>query len=192
MHSENWGGVASMAGSVLTLAARDIESVVSTASFLFSEVAFARCGEKSWGYSLGCVGVSFGDGLLCFSEATAGNPTLRYTMAALTVVWGIGALRYPVEQAGKAVMPYASTLGTALKKSADFIPLFVGTTALAFRIPAIYTAACTGEQVNKAMLACNLSWGLSDILLGRLQRYATPLYRTAHRVYRAFAGSSLS
>jgi hypothetical protein len=171
MKSENWGGVASMAGSLITLAAGDAEGAVSTASFVASEVSFARKGHTSWGYSLGCAGISLGDGLLCFSDATAGNPTLQMTMAILTGVWAIGALRYPIEQIGKVVKPYAEGLGNKLQKTANVIPPVVGSLALTLRAPALYTAAFSGEHVNTVMLVCNSLWGTADVLLGRLQDF---------------------
>lgn len=171
MKSENWGGLASMTGSLIALAAGDTEGVISTASFVASEISFARKGHTSAGYSLGCAGISFGDGLLCFSHATAGNPTLQITMAALTGIWAVGASRYPIEQAGKVVMKYSERLGNTLEKTAEAIPPLVGSTALMFRLPALYTAAFAGEHFNAVMFACNTFWGTADVLLGRVQNF---------------------
>lgn len=171
MKSENWGGLSSMTGSLVALAAGDVEGAVSTASFVASEASFATRGHTSWGYSLGCAGISFGDGLLCFSQATDGNPTLKITMAVLTGVWAIGALRYPIEQLGKVVMPYAERVGSVLQKTADAIPPIVGSVALIMRTPALYTAAFSGEHFNTVMFISNSFWGAADILLGRVQEF---------------------
>ena len=169
MKSENWGGLASMTGSLIALAAGDAEGVISTASFVASEISFARKGHISDGYSLGCAGISFGDGLLCFSDATSGNPALQITMAALTGIWAIGAARYPIERAGRFVVKYSERLGSRLQRTADAIPPLVGSTNLMFRAPTVYTAALTGEHFNTVIFACNMFWGTADVLLGRLQ-----------------------
>ena len=171
MKSENWGGVASMTGSLVALAAGDAESVASSISFFASEVSFIRGGHTSLGYSLGCAGLSLGDGLLCFSDATAGNPDLQITMGVLTGIWGISAMRYPIEQLGKVSAGYSEIFGRILQKAADFIPPVNGSIALMFRLPALYTAAFSGDHVNTVMLVSNSFWGASDVLGGRVQNF---------------------
>lgn len=146
------------AGSLIVLAAGDMQGIFSTLLFLASELILTRKGHESWGYSLGCAGLSLGDFLLCFSHATSGNPALQVTMALMASAWVLGALRYPLER-------------ISMRKLAGLIPPLVGSTNPALRIPALCTAIFTGDHFNAVMFASNVFWGISDILLGRVQRF---------------------
>lgn len=124
-----------MIGSLISLAAGDAEGVISTACFISAELGLARKGRTVWGYSLSCAAISIGDGLLCFSHTTAGNLMLKITLAALTIVWALGALRWPIERFCK--LPVLQVREG--KRVADVIQPIVGTGALALRLPALYT-----------------------------------------------------
>lgn len=156
--SENWGGVIGAAGSLIVLAAGDTSGIISSLCFLVSEYIFTRKGHETLGYSLGCAGLSIGDALLCFSHATVANTALQVTMVVMAASWAVGALRYPIEQMG-------------LIRAAAIIPPLVASANLMLRIPALGTAIFTGGHVNMVMLVCNVFWGISDVLLGRVQRF---------------------
>lgn len=166
MHSENWGGIASLAGSLVVLAAGDVESFVSTGAFFAAEGIFAFKGHKSWGYSLGCSLIGTGNGFLLASKATAGNPSLQVIMGTLAATWLIGGLRYPLEMVSTGLSRRAPETGKRLLKISEQIPPWVGTAALIQRFPALISAGVNGSYV---MLAANSLWGTSDILLGRIQ-----------------------
>ena len=174
--SENWGAAACFLGDVILIAAGDASGFLSMCSFLVAELSFLTIDQKNlknetWKFSLGCAGLSFGDGLLCFSQATEGNPTLKLTMALLTGLWLLGACRLAFEKTGKLLTAHSMEEGNKLQKIADGIPTLVGSAALLLRLPALSTAAFAGEHINIVMLACNFFWGAADILLGRVQRF---------------------
>ncbi len=178
MKSENWGGWASMTGSLITVAAGDAQSFISTVSFVGAEICFVRKGHTSWGYSLGCAGLSFGDGMLCFSDATSGGTALKITLIALTIAWAIGALRYPLERLGKAIASRSQRWSDQLQRTANAIPPFAGSVTLLLRIPTLYTAAFSGEHFNAVVFVCTAFWATADVLLGRVQNFIQGPFRS--------------
>lgn len=178
-----------MVGSLLSCAAGDAPGLVSAISFVLSETAFVRIGHKSWGYSLGCAGISLGDYLLLLSDTTSNNSILNLSMMSLAIAWGIGAIRYPLERFGIIIKPYSESIARICQKIADIIPPTVGSVALILRIPTLYTAAFTGEHFNAVIFVCNIFWGIADVLLGRMQRFVRNIIRTlataAHVLTRA-------
>lgn len=152
---ENLGGIIGTLGSLLVVAAGDAEGFISTACFLVSGYIFSFYGHKNLGYSLGCLGLCIGDALLCFSHATASNPSLQFIVAMMAAMWGLGSLRYALGRAD-------------FSKTSAVIPAAIASINFMLRMPTLYAAAFTGEHLNILMFICNILWGLSDVLLGRV------------------------
>ena len=162
MRSENWGGVASLAGSLIFIVAGDVGSLGAMLAFLCAEGILTRFGHKTAGYSAGCALIASGGFALCFSEATAGNAPLKVTIALVAVTWILGAIRYPLEVVG----------GEKLKRLSVVLQPVVGGLVLVQRIPTLFFAAVGGSYV---MLAATCLYALSDVLTGRVHRFVVLL-----------------
>lgn len=174
LKSENIGGILSFAGSLLPLAAGDVQSIAAAACFAFSEVTFARAGHTVKGYSLGAAGFAIGDYLLAASAATQANTALQLALVAMGAAWTIGVLRYPLEAVAAASSNNRPVLARRAAAASRVIQPVVGVSCLALRVPGLLTAAA-GRNV--LMLGAIGLWAASDVLCGRLQRYAVPATR---------------
>jgi len=188
MRSQNWAGLSSMAGSLLILITGDMESAGATASFLVAETIFSVKGHTSWGYSLGCALIAFGDGLLPFSHATFDNPVLQATVGLFAATWIIGGLRYPLGCVAFRARRHAPKLFRSLIKIAVAIPPVIGILIFLQRLPALASATIGGNYV---MLGAVSLWALADILLGRVQNYAKRAARLFPRATSYLAGRGI-
>jgi hypothetical protein len=161
MHSENIGGLVSMAGSCLFLLGGDTSGLIVTVSFLLAEIVLARSGHTRAGYSIGCALFSFGDALAVTSEVAKDNSAFQITLAAMAATWAIGALRAPIAW-------YGARCGLPnFVRVADALQPLVGTTTLILRLPGMITAINGANYLGAAAVAC---WGAADMLVGRLQQ----------------------
>lgn len=160
LHSENIGGLVSMAGSCLFLLGGDASGLIVAASFLAAEIVLTRSGHTRTGYSIGCALFSFGDALAVTSEVASGNNAFQIALSAMAAAWAIGALRGPLAWYG--MLQNKATLVTL----ADALQPAAGTTTLILRLPGMITAISGANYLGAAAVAC---WGIADVLVGRLQ-----------------------
>jgi len=159
-HSENIGGLVSMAGSCLFLLGGDTSGFIITASFLFAEIILTRSGHTRSGYSIGCALFSFGDALAVTSNVAAGNSIFQILLAVMAATWALGALRGPLAWYG------ARHDNPLMVRYADALQPLAGVLTLALRPPGMVAAVIGGNYLGAAAVAC---WGIADVLLGRLQ-----------------------
>jgi hypothetical protein len=159
-HSENVGGLVSMAGSCLFLLGGDKSGFIITASFLAAEIILTRSGHMRTGYSIGCALFSFGDAVAVTSRVAADNRAFQIALAAMAVTWALGALRGPLAWYG------TRRDNLSMVHFADALQPLAGVLTLALRLPGIIAAVSGGNLLGATAVAL---WGLADILLGRLQ-----------------------
>jgi hypothetical protein len=159
-HSENVGGLVSMAGSCLFLLGGDTSGYIITASFLVAEIVLTRSGHTRAGYSIGAALFSFGDALAVTSNVAAHNSAFQIALAAMAAAWALGALRGPLAWYGTRYRT------PTLVRLADALQPSVGAAILALRLPGIIAAIGGGNFLGAAAIMC---WAVADILLGRLQ-----------------------
>jgi hypothetical protein len=159
-HSENIGGLVSMAGSCLFLLGGDTSGFIVTASFLVAEIILTRSGHTRSGYSIGCALFSFGDALAVTSNVAAGNSIFQILLAVMAVTWAIGAFRSPLAWYG------ARHNNPSIVRFADALQPLAGVLTLALRLPGMIAAVIGGNFLGAAAVAC---WGIADVLVGRLQ-----------------------
>jgi hypothetical protein len=161
MHSENVGGLVSMAGSCLFLLGGDLTGFLVTLSFLIAEIVLTRSGHTRSGYSIGCALFALGDALAMIAEVARGNSVFQITLGAMALSWTVGAFRAPIawygERHGNA----------AFIRIADALQPITGIATLVLRIPAIVAAISGANFLGAAAVTC---WAISDILIGRLQQ----------------------
>jgi hypothetical protein len=161
MHSENVGGLLSMAGSCLFLFGGDLTGFLVTFSFLIAEIVLTRSGHTRSGYSIGCALFAFGDALAMMAEVARGNDAFQITLGAMALSWTVGAFRAPIAW-------YGQRRGNAtIIRIADALQPITGSAMLVLRIPAIITAISGANYLGTAAVIC---WAISDILIGRLQQ----------------------
>jgi hypothetical protein len=159
-HSENIGGLVSMAGSCLFLLGGDTSGFIITASFLVAEIILTRSGHTRSGYSIGCALFSFGDAVAVTSRVAADNRAFQIALAAMAATWALGALRGPLAWYG------TQHDNPTMIRFADALQPIAGALTLALRVPGIITAVSGGNFLGAVAVAC---WGIADVLVGRLQ-----------------------
>jgi hypothetical protein len=159
-HSENIGGLVSMAGSCLFLLGGDTSGFIITASFLVAEIILTRSGHTRSGYSVGCALFSFGDALAVTSRVAADNRAFQIALAAMAATWALGALRGPLAWYG------TQHDKQSLVRFADVLQPLAGVLTLALRLPGMIAAVSGGNLLGAVAVAC---WGIADVLVGRLQ-----------------------
>lgn len=180
LRSEQVGGLLSLAGSFLPVAAGDVQSVAAAGMFLAAEICLVRAGHKVGGYSSGAAAFAAGDFMLAASPAVANNPALQASLIAMGAVWAIGAARYPIYVIAKNTLSSRPAFSRAAQKTADIIQPFVSVSCLILRAPGLASSISGGTHLMTGALTL---WTLSDIFTGRLQHYARPLYRSLKRVF---------
>lgn len=168
MKSENWGGIASLCGSLILAASGDGAGIMATAFCLTAEMVFALRGHRTWGYALGCALISLSGFFALASNLTEANHLLKLLIAAMMIVWGAGSLRWPLEQLAKSTS-VQGIISAPLQSVANAIPRMIGVICLAMRLPLLASAAFSGEHTNALMLASQTCYLVADVLLGRLQ-----------------------
>jgi hypothetical protein len=159
-HSENIGGLVSMAGSCLFLLGGDTSGFIITASFLVAEIILTRSGHTRSGYSIGCALFSFGDAVAITSKVAADNRAFQIALAAMATTWALGALRGPLAWYGTQ-HDNPSTV-----RFADALQPVAGVMTLALRLPGMIAAISGGNLLGAAAVGC---WAIADVLVGRLQ-----------------------
>ena len=153
-----------MLGSGLALIAGDVEGIVASAAFIGSEIILTYKGETSEGYSLGHVVAAVGEGCFLLSSVTAGNPSVQMLTVFYGVLWGVAALRYPVERMAQLVA--SGDKRHVFQTAANAIPPLMSVVSFSGRLPVLCAAAFAGEHFNGIMFFATLMWGTADILLG--------------------------
>jgi hypothetical protein len=172
-HSENIGGLVSMAGSCLFLLGGDTSGFIVTASFLVAEIILTRSGHTRSGYSIGCALFAFGDALAVTSNVAAGNSIFQILLAVMAATWAIGALRGPLAW-------YSQRRDNpSMVRFADALQPLAGALTLALRLPGMIAAVIGGNMLGAAAVAC---WGIADVLVGRLQDTFRRFRRRGQRV----------
>lgn len=154
--SENWAGATYVLGGSVILLGGETESTVSGLSFMASDAFLMFFGHRSWGYSIGCIGLTVGNGFLLASQVSAGNPIVHGILSGIATCWAVGTLRWPAE---KLISENVS------KK----IQTTVGTAALLQRMALLPIAAAGGNYI---IFGSYLILGAADIMLGKLQNVA--------------------
>lgn len=180
MESENWGGVAGVAGNlVVLLGVGDVQSVASTFLFTAGRVILAKAGEQTPGYSAGIGLASLGCLSLVLSETGKGNLPLKFTIAAMALNLGIGATRYPLEKIARRIARKHPQLSARMLSCSKKIKPVVGTTALVLNAPGL-VSALVGRDV--IMVTAMSFWTASHFLCGKLQDTIRPAYSKIKRV----------
>lgn len=155
-----------MTGSLILLAAGDVQSLGATIAFLCAEFTLTRFGHKTAGYSVGCALISSGGVALCFSNATAGNNWLKISILSVAFLWAVGALKYPIEKMG-------------WYKTANLIQPVVGSLILIQRLPTLFFAFIGGSWV---MFCATMFYIICDVLTGRIHQFACLVFKKAKNV----------
>ncbi|MBV8548587.1 MAG: hypothetical protein JO126_03925 [Alphaproteobacteria bacterium] len=169
MKSENWGGIASLCGSLLFMLAGDSAGITATGICLAAEFIFATRGHRTWGYSLGCALISLCGFFLTASRLMDGNDLLRHLTMVMMVVWAFAAIRWPVEILSNFTATKNEVLAQILRKLADYIPRIASIISITMRLPMLVTAAFAGEHFSGLMFSALTCYLIADVLLGRLQ-----------------------
>ena len=159
-HSENIGGLVSMAGSCLFLLGGDTSGIVISVSFLIAEIVLTRWGHLRAGYSFGGALFAFGDAVAVTSNVAADNKAFQIALAAMAAAWALGVLRAPLAWLGERYDR------PGLVRFADALQPVVGVLILTLRLPGIIAAISGGNFLGAAAVTC---WGIADVLVGRLQ-----------------------
>lgn len=178
MRAENWGGVISLAGTLVLGFGGDAQSVSAMILSLLAEAVFARFGHKTAGYSAACALISACGYFVVSSVATEGNVALRLFIMAASGAWFLGALRYPIERAGVALQGARPALAARLLKTASVIQPLVAFLSLVIRAPVLVSSAIGG---NFVIFLSVVLYGTADIFLGRIHalRFWRPEKETA-------------
>lgn len=161
MKSENWGGIASLCGSLILMAAGDSAGLTASLLCLIAEAIFALRGHLVWGYALGCALISTCGFFLTSSVLVEGNPLLKDMTYIMMIVWAAGAARWPISRLAAQI--------PRLNKFADILPPLVSIASIIMRLPLLFSAAFAGQHSNVIMVISLTCYLIADILLGRLQ-----------------------
>lgn len=167
-NSERIAGGVSLAGSALLIMAGGPHSIAAAAFFLGAELLMLSFGNKNAGYSSSAVLFAAGDLTLAFSSAVVAGSALQLSLFAMAGFWSLGALKYPFTLAANKFN------SKTLYKISDALPTACGLGNLSLRVPAFGAAALSGSGLIAIAIA---SWGIADVLAGRLQEKANDLYR---------------
>lgn len=165
--SENFGGLISLIGSCVFLLGGDTTGVIVTSIFLTAEIVFTRFGHSREGYSVGCLLICFGDALAARSAIANSNEAFQFALTAMAVVWGMGALRWPLAWYGNRFKE------NKFVKLADALQPLTALATLTLRIPGFAAAIIGTNYLGAIAIGC---WAAADILLGRLRYFSVAFF----------------
>lgn len=164
--------------------APDVPTLTAGAFSLMGEVTLFKSGHTAIGLSAGWGFIAVSDLIMRYSPTISHDWPTQLALGGGAVVFGVGTLRYPIGELGKAFKECvrecsSSTIQKHLHKASQLclkvavkIKPLVGTAGAAIQIPLF--AASYGH--NSSICIASAFWMASDLMAGRTQKlFSAPL-----------------